>query len=389
MAGLTSTGFVTKTIAEIRAEIQTTFRSIFGADVALHPQSPNGQVIDIMAEREASLWDALEASYAARDPAAATGSELDAVAYFTGTARREATKSRVSLSLTGTAGTLIPAGKIVSVGGSSVRFVTLDDVTLDGLGTGTVDAEAETAGPITANWGTVTSIETPVAGWTAVTNPLDANPGENEETDAALRVRREDELRAQGSAHITAMVGLLRAVDGVTSAEGFENVTSETDGDGLPPHSVEMVVIGGDDQPIFETIFASKAAGIETYGTTSGTVTDDWGQDHTIKFSRQTDVDIYVAVDVIVDETLFPADGADQIAAAIAAYGDDFPLGRDVVSSAMVPSIFGIPGVIDVTAVNIDTSASPTGEATIAIAPRSRAVFDTGRMTVGVTPGSL
>lgn len=384
--GLTETGFVTKPLATIKAELEADFRATFGVGVDLHPQSPNGQVIGIIAERIAEPWNQLEEIYASLSPGNASGTRLEMLASLTGTVRTEATKSLVTLTLLGTPGTIVVAGKVASKGGAD-RVATLEDATIGGGGTVDVEAEAEEAGPITFNASSIDTIETPVAGWTGVTNALDANPGEVRESDTALRLKRESELRAMGSAHLSAIAGRIRLVEDVTSVVGFENPTAVTV-DGMPPHSVEMVVLGGDEDAILSTIFDAKAAGIETHGTESGTVTDEWGQDHTVKFSRSTDIDIYVEVDVVVDST-FPVDGATQIEEAIADYGDDFPLGRDVVASAIIPAVFSIPGVIDVSEVRIGTADPPTTDVTVEIAPRERARFDTTRIAVDVTEGSL
>ena len=60
--------------------------------------------------------------------------------------------------------------------------------TVTGVGVGsaqyTVAAEALTAGRILALAGTLTTIATPVSGWTDVTNLTDATPGTDTETDA-------------------------------------------------------------------------------------------------------------------------------------------------------------------------------------------------------------
>ena len=60
-------------------------------------------------------------------------------------------------------------------------------------------------------------------------------------------------------------------------------------------------------------------------------VTDSQGFAQTIKFSRPTTVDIYVEVDLTVDSNLYPANGDDQVEAAIVAYGDALGIGTDVV----------------------------------------------------------
>ena len=87
-------------------------------------------------------------------------------------------------------------------------------------------------------------------------------------------------------------------VEGVQQAFVFENVTLATDSDGLPPKSFEVVVEGGADQDIADTIFLHKPAGIETFGTTSLSVLDTQGFNHTVKLSRPTTLQMFVDVTV-------------------------------------------------------------------------------------------
>ena len=56
-----------------------------------------------------------------------------------------------------------------------------------------------------------------------------------------------------------------------------------------------------DNQAVAEQIFASKAAGIGTYGNTSRTVVDDQGTSHTVQFTRPTTLDVYIELEIEVD----------------------------------------------------------------------------------------
>lgn len=390
MAGLTSTGFVPKTYEEIKADLEAAFRASFGASINVTPASNFGKIIAITAERLAELWEVAEAVHAAQTPDGSTGVALDDVASLTGTVRLPASKSSVTLTLTGTPGTLVPAGRVVSTG-AGVRFVTLADATIGGGGTITAAAEAEDTGPFVAYAGTLTNIETPVAGWSSVTNALDAVVGSDLETDAALRIRREEELRAQAGGSVPAIEAAILRVDGVTAAVVFENVTGATNADGLPPKSVEAVVAGGTDAAVREAIYDTKAAGIETYGAVTGSVNDGEGQPHAINFSRPATLAVYVDVSVLVDTARFPSNGADLIEAALVAWGDSYyRIGRDVVASSMYETIFAAaPGVLDVVYVRIGLAPSPGTSTTIAVGPRQIADLDTSRITVTTAAGSL
>jgi uncharacterized phage protein gp47/JayE len=391
MAGLTASGFEPKTLTDIKADLEAAMREAFGASINLSPESNFGKLVGILADRYAELWEVAEGVYSAGTPDGATGAALDELAGLTGTVRLPAAKSTVTLTVTGTPGTVLPVGRVVSVVGTGARFVTTAEVTIGGGGTITVAAEAEDTGPTPAYAGTLTVIETPVGGWTSVTNALDAVIGRHLESDAALRLRREQELRAIGGGSVDAIIADLLRVTGVTAAFVFENTSSGTDSSGLPPKSIEAVVNGGADADILAALLASKPAGIETYaaaGVTkvSGVLADSEGGSHTVMFSRPTTVPVYLVIDVRVMKGSFPADGASLIKQKVADFGDaTLVIGRDVVGSALVASVFEVPGVVDVEAVKLGTAPSPVATTPLQMNVRQVAALDTSRITVNVT----
>ena len=67
---------------------------------------------------------------------------------------------------------------------------------------------------------------------------------------------------------------------------------------------------------------------------------------------------------------------------------DFYKIGYDVVSRRVGSRAFAISGVLDVVA-KIDDAPSPSAIVTIVIGVRERARFDTSRVNVTLTPGSL
>lgn len=439
--GVTSAGFVTKELADILDEIETRQRNDISPGLNQTATSVFGQLNGGFAAQLAEAWSVLESVARAFDPDNADGDLLDALcALAPGITRLAATKSTVTLTATGTPTTALTAGRLVSASGnSSAKFTTLDAATIAavsawasataytlgqrvtnggkvyqvttagtsagsggpsgtssaitdntvtwrylGDGTGAVDVEAEATetGPTAGVSGTLTVIETAVTGWDSVINVLDAETGRDIESDAALRLRRAEVLQATGSGTRDAIRADVLRVDGVTECYVFNNPTDTTDSDGVPPHAFEVLALGGDDDEIAQAIWDSGSAGIEIYGSTSGTATDAHGDDQTVEFSRPTEVNIYHVIDVKIDSDTFPSDGDDQIKAAVVAFGDALAIGDDVVSSAHYASIFGVSGVLDVTAVKIGTAPAPATTTTVTITSRQLAAYDTSRITV-------
>lgn len=445
MSGLTADGLVVETVEEIRDSIAADMKTAFGPQINTSSGAVIGQVSGIMAERYGTLWEAVQAVAGSMDPDQATGAALVGICAITGTKPLDPTESTVTLTLLGDAATVVDEGSLASVTGTEEPFETLADATLVALdawtistayvvgdrvtnggngyvatGAGTsagsggptteddaitdgtviwrfmgegeaavdVAAQASETGPIVATSGAITTIETPVSGWTSVINLLDATPGRAIEPDATLRIRREVELATAGTSPRDAIRADILAVSGVTACRVFSNVTDTTDGDGVPPHSVEVLVQGGADQDIWDQLLQSVAGGIRTHGTEVGTAVDSEGNDQTVKFSRPEEIEIYVAYTLVVDADEYPDDGDDQVIEACVDDGDAQTTGKNAVSTRCAAQAFDIAGVLEVTSCFIGTAPSPASSATIAISTRQLAVFDTSRVTVVTSNGT-
>jgi len=385
--GVTATGFVDKPIEDILSEVETAQKDVarFGPEFDTSAQSPAGQLNGVFALQVRELWEVAQAVLAAIDPDTNTGVSQAAVAALTGTVKLGATYSTVTATVNLDAGVTLPIASVASVSGSpDSRFETTEEVTNGGGAPADVSVvmRAQTAGAVVANTATLTEIETPATGWNTVTNALDAALGLEIETETALRIRREQELRRSGNAALDAIVADVKDVDGTSTVEGYENKTDAVDGDGLPPHSFEIVVQGGVDDAIAQAIWDSGAGGIKTHGSDSGTAIDEKGDSQTINFTRPTVVDIYIDVEVTVDGD-YPAGGDTDIKEALAAWGQaDLGTGDDVIWSQVFAQPFDVSGVIDVTLIETGIAPAPAGTANIPITSRQVANIDTADITV-------
>lgn len=378
--GLTADGFLKKRLPDIITELEGQYRLKFGDGIPVEGDSVFGEMIAIHGEREAELWEILEALYYAAYPDTASGVPLRNAVAITGHAPLPATYSTVDLTATGTPGTVLPAGRVVSVPETGARFVSTQDVTIGAGGTVTMPTRGETTGPLQAAAGALTQIETPVSGWASVTNPLAAVTGRNEETDAQLKIRRAQTLVIARGGTVKAMEERLMEVSGVVFAACKENRTDTTDANGLPPKSLQAFVIGGTDADVGQAIWNTKPAGIETYGATSVDVLDSFGNAQTMHFERGTNVAMYVKV-VRATDAAYPADGDTQIQNAILAYGATLTDGDDVLNWRLMASLADIPGITSLT-VYQGTAPDPAGSANTAIAANELATFDASRITV-------
>ncbi len=249
-----------------------------------------------------------------------------------------------------------------------------------------VGAESEEVGPVSQPEDTLDTIASPISGWDSVNNPFEAAEGRFRETDEELRIRfrNSKELNARGT--IDAIFANLTSLIDVESINVYENETNSTDGNGLPPKSFSVVILGGNSQEIADTIWATKPAGIETFGNTTVSTTDTQGISYDINFSRPTPIDIYIDITISSAEgALIPSNAEEQIINALETYFEDtFSVGDDVIYSRLYTPINSIQGH-QVDSLFIDTVSSPVdGTSNIVIAFDEIANFNRSNVTVTV-----
>lgn len=385
MSGLTAEGFEPKSYDEIVASFEA--QQIANVDAAINTSSTSlhGNYNAILANALAEMWEVLQFIYDSRDPAAAEDISLDHVGTLRGVAREKKQKSTVTLTLTLAAGETVNTGAVVSqVGKPSVRFVTVADASNGGGSPDDIDvaAECDAYGPVVAGAGTLTIIESPQSGWTAVTNAASAVVGQNDELDEEYRPRQDEEMAAVGGSILEAVKADVRKVADVVSVSGFENFTDETV-DGMPPHSIEIVVLGGDDDAIALAIWNSKAGGIRPHGNTTVIVTDSQGTPQTIKFTRPDEVTIGVRFTGTYDDTYDSTPLNPGVWQAIAAKTSDpndpayFGVGKTVYIARLNAAGLSAQGVVNLrlnAAVGSPPGSSTPASVDASIAIGSRAI---------------
>ena len=316
------TGVILPDTSETLSTVEAEFREALGNELVLDPATPQGRLIatevtarDNMLRNNAAVANQI-------NPDIAGGVFLDAIWGLTGGGRLAATQSVARLvALAGTPGTFIPEGSQARTSAGDV-WETLADVTLDGLGTASVDMASVAFGPIPAAIGAINSLVSGVLGWETVTNPTAAELGQDQESDEASRARRKVTLSLQNVALPEAIVSALYDTPGVRSLVFRENYTgapATIDGVLLAAHSVYAVVDGGSNLDVATTLLANKSLGAAWNGATSVNVVEPTtGQTYTVKFDRPTLVPFKVRATVKVRNAL--VDVASAVRNAVMAY---------------------------------------------------------------------
>ncbi|KVV49736.1 hypothetical protein WK90_01490 [Burkholderia cepacia] len=289
-------GITAPTYAEAFAFLQDQFRSIYGADTYLEPDSQDGQLLGVFAKAISDVNSVAIAIYRSFSPATAQGDALSSNVKINGIARKVASYSSADLVLIGQAGKTITNGAAKDANG--VQWMLPATVTIPPSGTITVTATCATIGDVSARAGTINQIATPALGWQSVTNPADAAEGAPVEKDPVLRQRQTVSTALPSLTVLDGIIGAVANMPGVTRYVAYENDTSATDANGIPSHSISLVVEGGDATAIANAIAAKKTPGAGTFGTTSIVVADIYGRPITISFFRPTGAPIGATVTI-------------------------------------------------------------------------------------------
>lgn len=296
MTQLTETGFERTRLIDRLAELKGDARAIFGQDIDLSSDTMDGQHIGLFAEAIADLDELAELVWLSFDPDLAFGNSLSRLVKINGIERSQGAYSVVNLTLTGTPLVLVPKGSIVSNANGTVTVYTTDDARITETGTVTVTAMPDEMGAISASANTLNMIKTPLFGWVSATNNAAMTVGKVRESDQKLRTRRRGSV-SKGNRNMTeALWAKLADLVGVIDVAVLENATQYEDSRGLPPHSIHVVIAGGDSLEIAQTIWTSKTGGTGVAGIESHTIIDEVGGEQVIKFSRPIDASIKVKV---------------------------------------------------------------------------------------------
>lgn len=370
MAGLTATGITIKSVDDILADIEAEQLANIDSQLNLGPDDVLGQLNGIMAASVAEVWELLEEIYHSAYADTASGQSLSYVAALTGAIRRVATKAEVRVTLTGTSGMTVPAGtRGYPEGDPDSLFETIAPIVLTGGAAAGQIMYAVTVGKSTVAGNSETlTITTPVSGLLSIiTETPDAlNPGLDAETDSELRLRREQSLALAGASTLEAIRAEMLTVAGVDSCTVFENTEGDTDANGLPPYSIEVLVSNinapsYDTEEVVQQIWNSKPAGTPTYGALSDDATDSQGNLRTVYYSEPTPVRLYVIVNLTprTDGTYI---GNANVEQAIVDWAEkNLQVGQSVYASDLINVVADLEGVISVDVSNTFVEA---GDAT-------------------------
>ncbi len=361
--GVVEEGFLKKPTTEIQADIEQSFKNIYGDSINLDASSPEGQIVQVMTPLINDLWELAQQSYNAFAPKLASNKTLDHLVKLNGINRSDVTYSTALLQLSGSDGTIVTAGSLVRsqidiASGLTYVFATEVEVIIGNSisGQALVNAVCTTEGAISIGPNLITNILTPTAGLDTATNPNAAVTGSGIESDSLLRKRRELAIGTQALSTVDAIQARINSIDTVKKVVCLQNDT-ETTVDGLLPYSIKAIVQGSrtvdEVQEVGEAIFSVKSPGVNMNGgdgaafTEEVIVIDNQGFPHDIIYAVPEDIPIYIKITTEVDDLTAPVDIGETIIASIVDYWNDsitgFTIGDDAYYGRMYTPVNAVP----------------------------------------------
>lgn len=382
-----SEGVSVPSYSDIYRSLQESFKSIYGVDSYIDPDSQDGQLLAVFAQAMYDSNQALVAIYNSFSPAKAVGEALSSNVKINGIARKVPTRSTVNVLVVGVVGTVINDGVVEDA--LEQRWTLPPVVTIPLAGQILVTATAVAEGALEASPNTVTKINTPTLGWQTVTNPTSATPGSPVETDAELRIRQALAVTVPAVSVLEAITSALLNLDGVDKCKVYENDTASTDSNGLPEHSIAAVLVGGTPSEIAETIRVKKTPGATTHGTTTVPVTDPLGNVSNIKYYVATPKPIVVEIEIEPGQGFVTAT-LDEIKQAVADYINGLNIGQKVDHGRLfLPAqLYGLgnSATFEVNTIALAIDPGTPAASDVAIAFNEIATCDVADITITVAP---
>lgn len=253
---------------EIQAEYEALFKQIF-KDLNTEPSTPAGQLITYLTELDTKAITTQQ-NMLNYFFLGGGGKMLDLWAYNQyRIKRKKGLNGSVSIDISGVPFTKIPKGFKVSDGENV--YILENDTQIGENGKVSAHFIAEIPKETISLANKVTQIVTSIVGVERVTNPAPSVAGILTENDSALYLRCQQYGSIYKNSSFASILANVSQVKGVTKIGGYENISDNQVtflGFVLKPHSFVIVVQGGDDKEIAETIAQCKPPGSAMNGDT-------------------------------------------------------------------------------------------------------------------------
>lgn len=290
---------------ELVDNLTQSFQTIYGEDINVDSNSPDGQIINVFAQSLEDFYELLSQVNASFDPDQAIGTVLDQRCAINGIQRKGGTYTYVTVDVTVDRSVTLDGldqvapEQAYTISDNEGNMFVLSATSSISTGTSALVFRALNVGNVEVLPNTITTPVTIILGVTSVNNPGGAlEQGVNEETDAELRERRKQSLSVSNQGYTDGLLAALLNIEDVTSANVYQNRGNTTDSDGIPGHSIWVVVRGGTNAEIGAVMDNKVPGGVGMKGNTSVAVRQADGSNAVYYFDRPTSELLYASIEV-------------------------------------------------------------------------------------------
>ena len=352
---LDATGLTVASTTEIVSGLVTSLQGIYGPDINVASNTPDGQLINIFAQSSSDLLELLLSVYNSFSVDNAYGTLLDQRVALNGLSRKQGTYTLTNVTVVTKGAVTLPGldGNILSSSGtgftvkddSGNQFILAATTVISAAGTYVLPFRAQAIGRVQTTPNTITNIVTGILNASSVNNPTVAtSTGVDEETDAQLRIRHTASFSLAATGTADSVEAALLAIPDVTDAYVVENATPATV-NGVPANSIWAIVTGGTPIEIAGAIYAKKGLGCGQRGAISYVITRPNGTGFTAIWDSSISQNLYIRFQIhprTTGQTFDTAAIAVKLAAALQYKLNQSPTVGDVVTAmiAIAPTSY-------------------------------------------------
>lgn len=299
--GITSTGYETTPVSTIKSEVEQVFVDALGEDLVLDAETPQGNMIAAFTDLLHQVDLHRQRDFYARDVYHAEGIQLDIIGRELGLPRKLSVPTQLLVTLKGAINYTVEAGtkaNIITDSSQVFEFPTAVQITSTAQQATLQATDGAVYENIVAGQQLQTQEYTPQVYDITI---ISVTYGQPPESDYRYRIRL---IEAAGSnvdeaKHLQLS---LEAINNVLSAYIDQNNTLETSPTGIPPHAVEIVVLGGAETDIanvlMQYLFATPTYKDSTLGEEIQGI-DFQGNVQKFYITRPQQLNVSVAVEYV------------------------------------------------------------------------------------------
>jgi hypothetical protein len=372
---INANGITVMTYQEYVDYFTTKYREIYGTDINLDQDTPDGQMMNIFIQALVDQGDMAVQVFNSFNPDFAIGKVLDQRVSINGIQRQAGTYTITPITIVTSLGVNLfgvdqsVEQVFVVADNAGNEWKLIDSVSYPVPGTYVTNFRSAVPGKSLTIPNTIQTAITIVLGVETVNNPSSAiSIGITEETDYELSIRRQKSVALSSQGYREALEAALENVSGVTYAKVHENKGDSVNPDGQPGHSLWAILSGTyEDDHVARAIYNYRNAGCGMFGMISYILTQKDGSPFEVLWDNVETETVFIKFKVT------PLDGI-------------IPVNVDLIRTEL-PEVF-IPGIYQQLNINNLATAIRTIDSNALVEEAGFSLSDTGPWTPTILPSS-